>query len=372
METLEVDWNTLKTIQASRLLSWQHKEYPDRYEVFVVDGGIEFNTVLFKQTASIAGGLTPQMVSDVQDFETNILPKSNQQAIDKRSASGRQWVTVFPPEGQSRTVVTHDWSDPTTWYENSIRVVDEVATNSGDNLTYNLSNGNVIDVCHGKILGEDFLKDSQGNSYRVQVKVNGVQKTEVDPHTGSGDYTVDYAAGKVTFSSALNPTDEVRVTYYYAGGSRFTIKPKSGEILYISSIRAVFTDNIDVRDTMRFVPYGLADVFAPTMVSSGQVASGTLIQLDDGISYKTFQDYVVESSNTSNRVQTIGGLSGNWRSSPGPLNKFEWRYEALSTLYSSYGMEIRIFLENDVPFGSIDGARPLAKAAFECFVEKEA
>ena len=370
MNTIQVSWSQLKTLQTQKALPWQYTDLSDRYIVFIVDGQILYETILFKDNAVLAGGLPAGMATDRSEFETTIMPTANDPVGGPVTSSGRRQIGVYPTEGNFTNIITHDWCDPTTWYMQSVRVVDEVATNSGDNTTYNLAHQNVIDTYHGKLNMEDYLTDSSGNSYRVSVTVNGAAKTEVDPHTGTGDYTVDYAGGKITFQSALSGSDVVKVTYHYENGSVFTVKPKSGKILYLKTIKVLFTENIEITDTLRFTPYGLVDVFAPTMTPN-PYPSGTLIPLSNGTVYKTMINYLAEVSRNFDKIQDLGGSVSNWRASPVKTTLLEWNYPALQPIKSSAGMEIRMLLDHDTPYSSIDTKPAHGISCFECFVENE-
>lgn len=370
MNEIYVPYSQLKTLQASKNLPWQYTDYPDRYVVFLVDGQVAYKTILFKANAVLAGGMPAGMDADRTDFETNIMPTANDPIQGPTTSSGRKQIGIYPTEGDFTNIITHDWCDPTTWYGQSVRVVDEIAANSGDNQTYTLAHQNVIDTYHGKLNMEDYLTDANGNSYRVSVTVNGVAKTEVDPHTGAGDFTVDYAAGKITFGSALSGSDVVKATYHYENGSTFTVAPKAGKVLYLKKVKVLFTENIELTDTLRFTPYGLVDVFAPTMTPN-PYPSGTKIPLSNGTVYKTMVNYLAEVTRNFNKIQDLGGNVSNWRASPVKTTLLEWDYPALQMISYSAGMELRMLLDHDTAFTSTDGNPSHAIACFECFVEAE-
>jgi hypothetical protein len=215
--------------------------------------------------------------------------------------------------------------------------------------------------------GEDFLKDALGNDFRVKVKVNGSLKTEQNPHYGSGgDYTVDYDAGTITFTSALNVNDEVKVTYHYATTCLLTIRPAPGKKLVVSIVEVQFSADVEIRDTVVFQPYGYVDVFAPQYLQAngGPYPSGTKIPLGNPVKYKSMSDYVNDALRAYPQYPAMGGEG--WRGMPQPVYIMDWDYLRSKPLYSSAGMEIRIFLENDTPFGGY-----YATATFYCGTENE-
>jgi len=268
---------------------------------------------------------------------------------------GRIRIAVEKSNVSRKTLYSHDWTDPTTWYEQSVRVVEEVATDSGNHVRYVLSNFNVIDNYHGKISEEDFLTDSDGYSYRVVVKVNDTQKTEQDPHYGTGgDYTIDYDDGYIDFLSALDAEDEVKVTYHYENGSRFTIKPTSGKCLDLSLAEIQFSTDVELMDTILFATYGLADVFAP-----GYYPPGTMIPLTNPVKYKTMRDFYNDAVRAYPKIAALGGAG--WRGCNFDTVVLDWDYVSAVRLHGAYGMEIRVSLEHDEP---VQGT--FATATFYC------
>src|SRR3990167_297718 len=280
---------------------------------------------------------------------------------ESRTQDGKPIYALEKSDVNKATLISHDWTDPTTWYETSIRVADELVTNSGDNQRYVLAHTYIIDTYHGKISREDFIKDADGYTYRIEVKVNDVIKIEQDPHYGSGgDYTINYDDGYVDFLSPLDPADEVKAIYHYMVDSIFTIKPDAGKNLKIVFVEVQFSDDVILNDTVVFQPYGLVDVFAPQLMPG--VPSGTKIPLGDPTKYKTMTDYQNEAVKAYATYPMLGGAG--WRGSPKAIVIMDWDYVSSTVLNSAYGMEVRIKLEHDTEF---DGW--YATASFYCISE---
>jgi hypothetical protein len=286
----------------------------------------------------------------------NIIQISNASKGDplsvKTTNDSRIIATVIKREGPKNTFISPNWCDKTTWHPASIYVPGETATDSGDHTTYNLAHSNVIDVYHGKITFEDFLKDADDHSYRVVVKVNNVAKTEQDPHYGTGgDYTINYADGEITFLSALQPTDVVTVDYHYADSSLFLIKPFVGKNLIVDSVEVQCSEDIIMNDSFIFQAYGLVEAFAPyLMLPPYNIPAGTLIPLGDPLIYKTLRDIINDCNRSYPAYPALGG--SNWRALGKSSYIFTWDYPVGSTiLYSAYGMELRIKIEHDAPCG---------------------
>lgn len=292
------------------------------------------------------------------------------------TTDGRIRVAVEKSDLTKKQFYSQDWTDPTTWCEDAVRVVDEIATDSGDLTTWNLANANIIDTYHGKMFGEDYYTDADGHSFRVVVKVNDVEQTERDPHEAAktppnpthGDYVVDYDAGTITFHSALTGGDVVKVTYHYENGSNYTVAPLPGTILHIESVEVQFSDDIDLTDSCIFRLRGLADVFAPQLLTTadppGPLPPGTKIDLSDPIVYKTMKDYQADAVKAYATYPALGGSS--WRGVNKPTVVFDWDYQKAITLSSAAGMEVCMHLHHNVPFG---GA--YATATLYCSTESE-
>jgi hypothetical protein len=300
-------------------------------------------TTLDNDATGPSGGLIA-----THDNSATVQPAETVTLTHRLTSDDRLRVAIEKSDTTGTDFYSHNWADETTWYTDSTRIVDEVATDSGDQLTYTLIKTNIIDIYHGKITGEDELVDASSNSYRVVVKVNDVVKTEQDPHTETGgDYIIDYAAGAVTFLSALTGPDVVKVTYHYAKTSVFKIVPGAGNKLTIEVVEVQFSDDIVITDTVSFITYGYVDVFAPSLVDN-PYPSGTKIPIST-FKYKTMKDYQNAAFKSYVTYPALGGMG--WRGMSKPVVVFDWDYQRGLPLISSYGMESHLVLEHDVPFG---------------------
>lgn len=289
--------------------------------------------------------------------------------MSRKTIDGKPIYSVWPTEGTSKNIISHNWCDPCTWYQGGVRVVDEVAIcqNTGSWTLYSVASGNVIDTYHGLLSNEDFLRDAQNNLYRVIVKVNGTASVEQDPHYGSGGgHTIDYRNGRITFLSARQETDEVRVTYHYATYGTFTVKPDPGKKLKIKDVEVQFTEDIFLTDTVKFQPRGKVESFAPQYCPV-PYPSGTLIPLGNPNVYKTMQDYINEANGAYPVISRMN-FSGtaDWRQLDKATVTFPWKYQALKELLSSMGMEVQILMEHNAAFSGTS-----ATATFYCFSEDE-
>lgn len=264
----------------------------------------------------------------------------------KTTSGGKMVVAVEKPDGKRAYYFSHNWCDPTTWYGDSVYVEDEYATNIGDNQTYQLDHYNIIDTFHGKMFGEDFLTDSEGRDFRVHVKVNGLDGyTEHDPHytdySDDYDYIIDYENAQITFASPLQSDDDVTVTYHYENGSTFYAKVASGKTLFIDGSEVQFSTDIDPTDTIKYQIF----VYNPYYPTYGPLK----VPYGEPNVYKTMADFQVEATKIYPVFPAVGA-EGNWRGMSKPLVVLNWDYVSGTLLKSSYGTEIRIWLEHDKPF----------------------
>ena len=267
-----------------------------------------------------------------------------------QTADRKPRIALEKTDASKKNFFSHDWTDPTSWTPAAVRVVDEVASPDENCLNYACSHANIIDTYHGKLWGEDSMRNAAGQSFRVAVKVNGVPKVEQDPHFGAGgDYWVDYELGKVVFLSARAQGDVVTVTYHYATSSVFIVKPDPGKLLSITFAEVQFSDDVILTDTIVFQPYGLVNAFAPHLVAAGAVPSGTLIPLGAPAKYKTMRDYQTEAVKSYPMYPPLGG--NGWRGMPRGVLPMDWDYVSTTKLDPRAGMEVRLFLEHDTPFG---------------------
>jgi hypothetical protein len=269
IDILNVPYNTLKIQTTKRGLKLYHITLHNGYMV-------------------LAGSVTYVLESiisdnDAIDFDTNLKLFSTAVSCEAEvqglcsplEADGKPLVATVSAEGLKRNCISPNWCDRTTWYQESIRVVNESATTS-DFLrkVWDVSNDNIIDVYHGKLTGEDDLLDKDGYSYRVSIIVDGTEKIERDPHYGTGgDFTINYSSGQITFFNSIASGKTPLVTYHYENGSLWTIKPYDGEILKIKRAEAQFSEDVDLKDTLIYSVYGSVDSFALQYVY--YIATGT-------------------------------------------------------------------------------------------------
>ena len=285
----------------------------------------------------------------------------------QQNTDGLLQFTTEPRVGTEVIYATHNFPDPTTWFGDSVRVVNEAATDDGDGLSWSLVNDMVIDLTHGKIFDEDaYILDQQTanpgspHGYAVVVTIDGVEKAQRAAFVASGgDYTVDYAAGKIVFASS-QAGSTVLVSYSYENGSTFYIVPDAGTNIDIEKAKSAWSDNFVMNDAMEFRVFGYAAVFAPQL----GLPDGTKIPILTTV-YKTLAQLTAEASAFG--PFAIPATGGTVRGLAQPQHVVEFRYGTLRRLLSAYGIELRVKLVDDIPMGG-----DVTTATFYCVVRSAA
>lgn len=209
---MRLDYAAIISLFTSGQIGIKWVENSEEYQIYGFDGNFLVECYIQKGTA------------DATDFEANYKPGGSSILNPLSPTTKRPETIVVEPEGDSISVVSHNFADKTTWYTGSIQVTGEILT-LDTGLVYDFANPFVIDVTHGKVTGESAYKfdfnlfqpgDSIRSTYALKVYDDGSQLEE------GTEYTMDYAAGKVTLLSP--PVGPVTADYFYADGSEFYVK----------------------------------------------------------------------------------------------------------------------------------------------------
>lgn len=271
-----------------------------------------------------------------------------------------------PRKGDEVIYATHNLCDKTTWFGDSVRVVDEVLTDSGDGYTFTSLNTFWIDMISGRVLNDDDVADEQRllnpedpHGYQVIIKINGVEAIMRTPFLDSGgDYEVYWDDGYVKFFEDQSG-NTITASYSYATTSTYYVRPLPGKVLYIEAAEADFSYDIVQKDTIEYSVWGYVDAFAPQLIPLG-VPSGTKIKLKKS-QYKRYTQIVKEAigsypvidANAASSEHLLLNLKEFRRVSRGAKTKTQavpFRYATTRDLYSSAGLELRVKLVNDTPF----------------------
>jgi hypothetical protein len=297
-----------------------------------VDEGLAYNIILFDnrvyRVCSINKG-----TGEALEFET--LYKRNVSNAAPVTDDHRARVQVDIPEGRRCDVYTPNFCDRTTWYSDSLRVEAAGMVDSGDHQTYALPIPcYVADVKHGKIFGEDNLLEDYG----AVVTVDAVAKVEHSPGMTNGDYLLDYVTGAVTFKTPLAGTEVVTMSYSKVRTSLCKINPPDGQKMRVGYVEVQFAKNIGLTDTLIFQLWG--DVGYGMMPLSGMEK------------YKTMRDFITDAEKAYPLIPVFTGAGNTWRmlTEETSIFRFDYTLRASTDLLSSLKMEIRVWLENDIPY----------------------
>jgi hypothetical protein len=251
-------------------------------------------------------------------------------------------VSVEPRKtGDSKVIVTHNWCDKTTWYQDSQRITDEELMTE-DNITYSSVNTHWIDLVHGKVYRENLI----ASNYLPVLRVNDeVVERRPSWTTAGGDYEVDYEKGTVQFFEAQSGV--VTADYSCASGSCFTLAPSSGKArLWVEYSEIQFGEDLVVNSTLHFQPWAYNPYDYPNKIACC-----------DPTSYATIDNYIEEANGCYPPIPTFSGERGISVT----RHTFPFKYSIVKELHSSQGLEIRIWVEDDIVFGGT-----YATATFYC------
>jgi hypothetical protein len=249
-----------------------------------------------------------------------------------------------------------NFADKTTWYADALRVTDEaVGAGDGANTVFQLAHGNgsvageaILDMAHGKVTDEDTLaphpvRQPGGGSYLLIVKLAGVAAVErVFGETSGGDYTADYATGVITFFAAPGNGVAVTASYFYSpanAGSTYFIAPASPNKLTIDTAEAAFTQDWQMNDNI---------VSAVFMINPGNPGGPKIEIPGTRAKLKRFTDVV---NYTRGSFPTLKAGGGGVRGLAHDLDQLRWEFGDPIQLKSSWGLELRLWLEHHRPFG---------------------
>lgn len=162
-------------------------------------------------------------------------------------------------QGDEVIRATHNFCDPTTWYQTSERVSNEVlSTSDPDELTWTSVHKNWIAIDQGLLLREHELIARQRTAnpgdphgWLPKIVVGGVTQKRRPPHltdwTGAGanyDYYIDYTQGQVIFRTA--PASAPQASYSYATSSDWHLCPEPGQKLGVEAAEVQWSSDVEL------------------------------------------------------------------------------------------------------------------------------
>lgn len=254
------------------------------------------------------------------------------------------------PIGTRAMIFSQDFTDKTTWFTESVAVTDEaVGTGDGTTVTFNLAHPFVIDLSHGKISDEDYILAPGGGSYVPVVKVDGVTKTEREyGMTTGGDYTIDYAAGTITFFTAPANTKAITCSYYYSpadSASTFIVAPKAGKVLTITAFEMNLSADMSMDDTI------ITAAFIDPQALG--LPAGAKVEVPGSRQYfKNIDDIINYTQGSFPPCPVIAGTNGRGLTQQRIQFRFSYGMStSVMDLDSAYGLELHVWLQHHIPLG---------------------
>jgi len=286
------------------------------------------------------------------------------------NASGRIPIDSYKPDGIGMIVCSHDFARPESWYGNSVEVVEEELTNpSQDGITWRSEYKWWIDLMHGYVPREGNIN----TDYAIKVEVNINDAGWVKKLEGH-DFLADYKHGEILTAflnpylsdsayrdpqnqppklgmGALNPVqDKLRATYHHANGagaSTWIMAPTPGKIRRIIKTEVNHTNDVMIHSAVIFCPFltNPADPDGPKVPYMPEMAV-----------YKGGQCFVSEGNLGTGVIPPFGGgaerVGFTKRGLRHDTSVKPFDYVYAKGLASSVGMELRVWILNDVP---VDG-----------------
>lgn len=359
--TLSSSWAEIKAVVARDSIALRSREKGSELHLFAIDDPIVYLCTLYRGEVphAIAEARNPgspetsqaENDADLADFDANHAATSNR-AVTKRSASGTPASETSPRTGSKLQIISQNFCDKHTWYSTSARRTAQAMTDTGDGLTFALAADKVgVDVTHGRIIHERKIRAT----YKPVVKVDAVTKTEVDPHSNAGDYTIDYATMRVTFTTS-QAGKAVTLDFSEVINSKWYLKPATGKKLRLISAELQFSTNARMEDTFLFQARGDVAKFTALAgywnANGGPYPAGTMLPIGDPTCYQTVFDLICEANLSYPIINALKHETPTWRDTVSDIMIFSWDYGDQATVDVSDGPgwdpnDIEISLEHD-------------------------
>lgn len=246
-------------------------------------------------------------------------------------------------DSDSLTLVTPDFTDRTSWYQNSVQVTGGSLTDTGDGLSFQAASGarhwvNInspkLTLDYKKVPERDGSMSNLSMRY-VTVYVNG---TPADSST----YAIDFDLGKVTFNSSQTG-NTITADYWHNDGvsnpSEFLINPPPGYLYLIEHVELQFSVNMGFTDIVLF------EIWAGGTVSDYSDFNSFLFDAGYGQSrtyYRNMADLINWCNNEYPPIPKCGDFQQD-------ILCFPFKFLVAPAIRSDQGTLIRIATLNGTP-----------------------
>ena len=239
-------------------------------------------------------------------------------------------ITKAAPVGESVKVHTHCFSDPTTWYQDSASVVDEVLEDSGNHTLYNVAHGRIINSIGEKMVGRCKKLLCSDGTFKTRWDYFPVIKKNDEVITSG--FTIDYMNGTVTFTSANSSEDVIKLTYWYAQSSTFIIRAVAGHTVSMEEARVCLSDVSSLSNMLRF------DLFAGHPAYAYPTGDGMSVMNQFTMRYRGPRDFAVNCDDIQDHV--LAGFTNK-------LIEYIFNYTSLIQIKSTQYAALHISLDDD-------------------------
>lgn len=250
--------------------------------------------------------------------------------VTVRDADGTEKVIQELRSDSRLIVTTHNLCDRTTWYQDSVRVADETMTRVDDRVFSSLHEG-WIDLSHGKVSDENEV----AASHLPIVMVDGVVMVEDAPFGdgGDGDFSIDYALGRVSFHSDVPPGSVVTASYSHSRSSVFTVAPTDGRMLRMVETECQLSTDLIMMDDLWYGIYVTLPGIGERVVKEKR--------------YKRIVDFLNDATGSYPVIPAMGGAKRGTVESV----VFPWSLKSRTDLFHRAGMSLKVRMANDIPCG---------------------
>jgi len=327
-------WAEFKSTISTKKIQWIYEESDDAYFLYGVLGPFNYYASVPKDAGE-----------DCMDFETNYKNKTRT-AIQPISKDGFSILTERKSfKDSSRSFVTPDFSDKSTWYYDAARITDEVGFTS-DNTAYIFGADKVV---------IDLSRISDRNDWQSRKII--VKKNDIVITAG---FTISLnesspQQSSIIFDNTNDSEDVIKVTYSYAQTSKFELTPAAGKKISFAYVETQFTVGTILTDILRFE------------LVLNNPNTGNADYVAGFYEYCSAKDYM-NKGNHGAVVSPFGELTKD-------VIVLPWDYQSGYTLKpvgdattnpaSGEFNKIRIYLKQDLPYTECE----LATGTFYCFIE---
>jgi hypothetical protein len=240
-----------------------------------------------------------------QSDYTSPINKENTPIFEPSLRRGREGTETF-------TIVSHDFSDRTTWYQNSIQVTGQ---------TLSLVSGNQFQAPQGKRNWINILSPKLTLDYNKVLEKDGslssiaLRKVKIYANANlvnPSEYTIDFTNGSVTFSATQSGV--ITADFWHNDGvnssnlADFIIKPLTGYALRIQHVEIQVSKNIAFNDTLVF------ETWAGANLENYGTFNDSLFDLGYGRSrayYRSVKDLINWCNNSYPVIPACGDLQND-------------------------------------------------------------